>query len=124
MPAIPLPVALEEKLDDLAAEVRRLRVLRGASWFAAITFSIPLVAVGLDVIFDLSGLARGLLLVGWLLTAVLLGWLLVIRRLRGDIPPRELAAAIEREFPNLAERLSTLVELSEKAEPGNGSKGM
>lgn len=124
MPAIPLPVALEEKLDDVAAEVRRLRVLRGASWFAAVTFSVPLVAVGLDVIFDLSGLVRGLLLVGWLLTAALLGWLLVIRRLRGDIPPRELAAAIEREFPNLAERLSTLVELSEKADPGNGSKGM
>ena len=124
MPAVPLPVGLEEKLDDVAAEVRRLRVLRGASWFAAFTFAIPLVAVGLDVALDLPGLARGLLLGGWLLVAVLLGWLLVIRRLRGDIPQSELAAAIEREFPNLAERLRTLVELSEHAEPGNGSRGM
>lgn len=124
MPAVALPVALEEKLDDVAAEVRRLRVLRGASWFAAVTFAVPLVAVMLDVMFDLSGLARGLLLGGWLVVSVLLGWLLVVRRLKGEIPPQELAEAIEGEFPNLAERLSTLVELSEHAEPGNGSKGM
>ena len=35
MPAIPLPAGLEEKLDDVAVEVRRLRILRGVSWFAA-----------------------------------------------------------------------------------------
>jgi hypothetical protein len=124
MPAVPLPIALEEKLDDVAAEVRRLRVLRGASWFAATTFALPLVAVSLDMLLDLSPLVRGLLLAGWVAVSAVLGWWLVVRRLRGDIPPQELAAAIEREFPNLAERLSTLVELSEHADAGNGSRGM
>lgn len=124
MPAVPLPVVLEEKLDDVAAEVRRLRVLRGASWFAAVTFALPLLFVALDVLLDLSPLVRGLMLGGWVAVCAFLGWWLVVRRTRGEIPPRELAAAVEREFPNLAERLSTLVELSEHADAGNGSRGM
>jgi hypothetical protein len=124
MPAIPLPVGLEEKLDAVATEVRRLRVLRGVSWFAVLLFVVPVAAVSVDAAVNLSGIARGLALAGWVAVTALGFWWLVLRRMRGDIPLAELAAAIEQQYPNLAERLRTLVELSEHADAGNGSKGM
>jgi hypothetical protein len=124
MSAIPLPTGLEEKIDDLAVEIRRLRVLRGVCWFAVVLFALPFVAVGLDWVFTLSGPARGAVLAGGVAVAVFSFWWLILRRIRGEVPPAELAVAIEQEYPNLAERLRTLVELSEQAEPGNGSKAM
>lgn len=124
MPAIPLPVGIEEKLDEVAVEVRRLRVLRGVSWFAAVLFTLPVALVVLDAALDLAAPLRGLLLTGGLVVLAAAFWLLVLRRSRGPVPPEQLAAAVEEHHPNLAERLRTLVELSEHAEPGNGSKAM
>jgi hypothetical protein len=119
-----MPAGLEEKLGDLAAEVRKLRVLRGVSAFTAVVFVLPVAAVCLDVAFQLSAAARGLMLGVWVSAAALAFWLLVARRMRGDVPQEALASAIERQYPNLAERVRTLVELSEHADSGNGSRGM
>lgn len=124
MPAIPLPAGIEEKLDEVAVEVRRLRVLRGVSWFAAVLFTLPVALVVLDAALDLSAPLRGLVLAGGLVLLAAAFWLLVLRRSRGPVPAEQLAAAVEEHHPNLAERLRTLVELSENAEPGNGSRAM
>ena len=124
MPAIPLPAGIEEKLDEVAVEVRRLRVLRGVSWFAAVLFSLPVALVVADAALDLSAPLRGLVLAGGLVLLAAAFWLLVLRRSRGPVPAEQLAAAVEEHHPNLAERLRTLVELSENADPGNGSRAM
>src|SRR5581483_8506501 len=67
---------------------------------------------------------RGLMLVGWLVLTAWLTWRLVVRPLREPVPPAELAGRVDRYFPGLAERLTTLVELRGRAEPGNGSRAL
>lgn len=124
MAAVPLPPGIEEKLADLSAEMRRLRVIRGASWLALALFALPVAGIALDSSVPMPRYARLLLLAGWGALGALATWVFLVRRMRGEVPPAELAAAIEEKYPSLAERLRTLVELSEHAEPGNGSKAL
>lgn len=124
MPAVPLPPGIDEKLSELAAEIRRLRVIRGASWLALALFALPVAAIAVDSSVALPRYARVLLFAGWAALGALAAWAFVFRRITGDVPPAELAAAIEEKYPSLSERLRTLVELSERAEPGNGSKAL
>lgn len=124
MSAVKLPRALEDKLADLAAGVRRLWLLRGVCWFALVLVASGLLAVLLDAKYDLPGWGRGLLLAGWLAGLVATAWRCVGRPLRSPVPVPLLAAAIEAQFPSLSERLSTLVELSEQADDGNGSQAL
>ena len=124
MPAVPLPPGLDEKLSELAVEIRRLRVIRGASWLALALFALPVAAIAVDSSVAMPRYARILLFAGWTALGALAAWVFVYRRVTGDVPPAELAAAIEEKYPSLSERLRTLVELSERAEPGNGSKAL
>ena len=124
MPAFALPQSLEEQLDELAGEIRRLRILRGFSWLVAVLFAAPMAAIALDASFDLSGRARGALLGGWIALGFAAARWFVVRRFRETIPPDAIARIIEEKFPNLAERLRTLVGLSERADAGNGSPTM
>src|SRR5262245_61429463 len=122
MPAAPLPPLLDEKLTDLAAEVRRLRVVRGSGRVPLALVGGAALAVGLDAAVGLPGVVRGVLFAGWLGLAAFAGWRWVARPLRGPVPAAELAARVEQTYPGLAERLTTLVELSEQAGRGNGSR--
>ena len=122
MPAAPLPPVLDEKLSDLAAEVRRVLVVRGSGWLTLAALGGVAVAVGLDAAFDLPAWVRGVLLFGWLVGCGLLAWRLVVRPWRGGVSAAELAGRIERDFPGLSERLITLVDLNQHADPGNGSR--
>jgi hypothetical protein len=124
MSAVKLPHAIEEKLGELSQKVRKLWFYRGVSWFALVFLGSALGLVLLDRNFDPPGYVRALLLVGWAAAQVVAFRRLVIRPMRNPIPVPLLAAAIEDQFPNLAERLTTLVELSENAGPGNGSQAL
>ena len=124
MPAFALPESLGLQLDGLAAEVRRLRIVRGMTWLVALLFAAPLSALALDATFELSGRARGAMLVAWPALGLVAGWWFVVRRFRETLSTDELARIIEAKFPSLAERLRTLVELSEHADAGNGSRTM
>lgn len=124
MAVLPLPKAVEEKLRDLAAGIRRMRVLRGICWLALTLLLATLLAVGLDSLLELSGRTRTVVLGGWILGGIAAAWWLVGRRIYGRIPQHILAQAVEANYPSLAERLQTLVELSQKAEIANGSKAM
>lgn len=124
MPAVPLPPVIDEKLTELAAEIRRLRVIRGISWTALVLFALPVAAIALDSSVAMPRLARIGAFVGWAALGTLAAWVFVWRRMTGDVPPAALAAAIEEKYPSLSERLQTLVELSENFEPGNGSKAL
>lgn len=124
MSAVKLPHAIEEKLGELAQKVRKLWLYRGVSWFVLVLLGTAFGLIVLDANYELPGWGRGLLLLGWIVLQVLAFRRLVLRPMRNPIPIAMLAAAIEDQFPNLAERLTTLVELSENAEPGNGSKAL
>src|SRR5437879_776274 len=124
MPAAPLPPVLDERLSHLPAEVRRLVVRRGCGWLPLVALGGTAVAVGLDAAFSLPAGVRGLLLIGWLAGTGLAAWRLVVRPWRGPVPAAELAARVERHFPGLSERLTTLVGLHERAGPGNGSRAL
>ena len=124
MPAFVLSPALEHRLETLTAEVRRLRILRGASWLVAAIIATLLIALLLDAAFELPGRVRVGLLAGWLAAAVVAAYWFVVRRFREFVSPVELARILEAEFPSLAERLRTLVELGGRADPGNGSRTM
>jgi hypothetical protein len=124
MPAAVLPRALEEKLNDLAHRVHRLRLLRGLSWLTLTLLLTGVTAIVVDAVFDLSAVGRGLLLALWLLVGGLATWRFVFYELRQPIPITELAAAVENRYPSLAERLSSVVELSEHADIGNGSQSL
>lgn len=119
-----LPRVLEDKLDELAQQIRWLRLLRGLSWLALTLFATAVAAVLLDASLDLTGPTRGLLLSGWVAGGGLAAWRLVLRPLRRPIPVADLAAAVEGRYPSLAERLYSVVELSEHAGPGNGSQAL
>lgn len=124
MPAAPLPPILNEKLSGLAAEIRRLLVIRGGCWLTLAALGGMVAAVGLDEAFHLPAPARGVLLLGWLLGCGLLAWRLVLRPWHGEVHMAELVTRIERDFPGLSERLITLVELNRHADPGNGSRAL
>src|SRR5262249_971806 len=123
MPAAKLPKKLHARLDFLAARVRKVRLLRAAGR-AAFTLPIAaLVAVLADAYLGLpEGVRIGLLVV----------WVLLVLRevrdlLRAAAAPVDLeavASAVEEEFPRLAERLTTAVELSEHSDESNGSPAL
>ncbi len=124
MSAVKLPHAIEEKLSELSQQVRKLWLYRGISWFALVFLGTALGLILLDANAELPGWSRGLMLVGWIVLQIFAFRRLILRPMRSPIPVPLLAAAIEDQFPNLSERLTTLVELSENAEPGNGSQAL
>ena len=124
MSAVKLPRVIEEKLAELASQVRRLWLIRGLSRFALVFFVLALAAVLIDAKLNLSGAVRGLLLCSWMTILGFAAWRFIVRPLRNEVPVSMLAAAIEKHYPSLAERLSTLVELSEHSDAGNGSKAL
>ena len=124
MPAYLLPESLRTQLDDLAATVRQLRVVRGISWWVLLLIGWTVSAIALDATCDFSGRTRGNLFWAWIAVAVGAGWWFVVRRVLETPSPDLLAQLIETKFPNLAERLHTLVQLSRETDPGNGSRTM
>lgn len=114
-----LPPALQQKLTSLAGHVRRLRLLRGLSLLflvGALVFGVTFLA---DLALDLTEetfswiLTVGLVLIG---LVALFGVIVPLRR-RLDF--EALAAAIEQQHPELAERLTSSVELTQ----GKGKHG-
>ena len=124
MPASPLTPLLDEKLSELAAEVRSRLVVRGCSWVTLAALGCVAVAIGLDVLIGLPAWIRGALLLGGLVGCGVLAWRLVVRPWSDGVPTDELAGLIEHDFPGLSERLITLVELARHTDPGNGSRAL
>ena len=122
MPAFALPASVEERLDRLTAEARRLRILSGAGWLVAVLLAAPSSAVALDAAFELCGRARGGLLALGVALALAAAWWFVVRRCRETLSPDALARMVEADFPNLAEQLRSLAEGNDPA--GRGSRTM
>jgi hypothetical protein len=123
MPAAKLPKKLHSRLDDLAVRVRKLRFLRAVSRAAFLLPVAALVAILIDGYLGLPGWLRFALLAGWLL--------LLVREVRNILRARTsqvdleaIASAVEEEYPRLAERLTTAVELAECSDESNGAPAL
>ena len=123
MPAVKLPKKLSARLGFLAVRVRKIRTLRAV---ARAAFLIPVAAfacIMADAYLGFPGAVRYALLGGWLGLVFYSLW--KIRRARiADVDMEGVASAVEEEFPRLAERLTTAVELAESADESNGSPAL
>ncbi|HEY2785156.1 MAG TPA: hypothetical protein VGJ05_09295, partial [Fimbriiglobus sp.] len=122
MAAAVMPAVLNDRLAAVAAVVRRARFVRGLSYASIIIVGTGLLAVVLDSFYQFTRGGRGALFASWLAVSAVAVWRFVRRPLRSPVKYSELAAVVERHFPTLAERLSTLVNLNESADPSNGSR--
>ncbi|MFO0842711.1 MAG: hypothetical protein U0797_10000 [Gemmataceae bacterium] len=118
----PLPPALHRRLAGVARRVRRMRLVRGASLLVLALAGLAGGAFLADYLTreSLPGLARGAALAAWLgLGSLLL--LGLARRLLRPLDAADLAAVIEKRYPELGERLTSSVELCRSADVGSGS---
>src|SRR5689334_16232281 len=123
MPAAKLPKNLHARLDFLAARVRHVRRLRAVGRAAFVLPVAALVGILADAYLGLPESVRIGLLVAWVL--------LLLRELRNlvraataPVDLEAVASAVEEEFPRLAERLTTAVELAEHSDESNGSPAL
>lgn len=120
---IPLPSSLQHRLAGVASRVRRLRGLHGLSLLVLVLSLLAGTAMLVDYLLDASlpSALRGVHLAVWSGLGVLLLVRGVLRPLCQPIDPAALAALVEERHPYLAERLTSSVELSQRADAGNGS---
>ena len=119
---ITLPAPLQDKLSALAAHIRKQRILRGLcltallalmGWFlvfaldSLVHFSQPILSVLL--IIGVNGVAISIL--------GTLTWALV-----GKIDFAALAALIEKQHPELKERLTSTINLTDESKQAHGSE--
>jgi hypothetical protein len=116
-----LPASLQYKLSSLSTRVRFLRSLRGVSLLVITLVVITALAFLADHLFDLPILSRVIILAAAALAGVAALYAgLVLPFFRG-IDAEDLAAAVEKQYPELGERLTTSVELAEHRQACHGA---
>jgi hypothetical protein len=116
-----LPNTLRDKINSLARKMALLRLTRAI----AVTALILIVSAGLIWAADYwLKLPRGVRLgmLGCWAALAIAGFVRCVKNLSHKADADALAALIEQEYPNLAERLLTSVELTEAAENAHGSQ--
>src|SRR5262249_32787292 len=114
---------LSAQLDLLAARVRKVRLLRAAGRAAFLLPLAALVGIVADAYLGLPAGVRIGLFVAWALLA--LRELINLMRARtAPVDLEAVASAVEEEFPRLAERLTTAVELADHADASNGAPAL
>lgn len=112
-----LPEAVTSQLDALRRRVRQVALLYGAGLFLTISCGLLVAVMLVDWLIDLEAGSRVAGLITFCLVEMaLLAWLVIrpaIQRLR-DV---ELAVLAEEHFPELGERVSSLVEFSDPETP-------
>ncbi|MEI8019285.1 MAG: hypothetical protein WCH39_13860, partial [Schlesneria sp.] len=106
-----IPPLIERQLLALDKQIRDSAFIRGAG---RLVLWVCLFLVGgflLDGFLGLNGAVRGCLLGVWIALALWLLWRGVIRPATAPVSFSALAALVEQQFPELRERLTSLVEL-------------
>ncbi len=116
-----LPSTLEQRLTKVADRLRWLRVARGLGWMVLALSFLAGVAILGDYLLDLPAVVRGVLLAGWMSCGALILTFGLIVPLNRRLDIEALAAAVEEKYPDLAERLTTSVELADEADLHHGS---
>lgn len=123
MPAANLPKKLHLRLDELAARVRKIRVMRALSRAAFLLPVAAVVCILADAYLGLPTAVRAGLLIGWVLLGLKQAWNL-FRAFTAPVDLEAIASAVELEFPRLAERLTTAVELAGRSDESNGAPAL
>src|SRR5688572_17863689 len=123
MPAAKLPKKLHARLDFLASRVRKARVLRACARAAFVIPAVALVCILVDAYLGLPVWARLGLFAGWALLVVR-SVFQVLRAAAAPVDLEAVASAVEVEYPRLAERLTTAVELAGTNDESNGAPAL
>ena len=115
------PRPLFERLAGLRRRLRRVTVVRGCCWIAALAVAAVAAVGWLDYRLHLPALLRGLALVGILGGAGVLFVRDVVRPLRGSGNLLGLAKRVESEFPRLNDSLASAVQFLEVPEDSDAA---
>ena len=112
-----IPPEIARKLDESLSRVRGILRLRGLAMTIATLVASILVIMAIDAMVTIfSSVVRwGLWLAGAVTTASV-AWISLIKPLRRKFTAAEIASLIERNHPELEERLSTVVELAQSGD--------
>jgi hypothetical protein len=119
--AAALSPTLRSRIEQVAHRLRVLRLVRGVSSLALVLAVTGGVALLADYLFDLPGAVRVVLVTAWFATAAACLAAVLILPLRRRLDTTALAALVEQRYPDLGERLTTSVELSENRDDFHGS---
>lgn len=120
-----IPPQIAAKLNESVARVRRILLVRGTCATLAVFVASVLAIMAIDAMVTIY-----VSWVRWLLWACCVGatvavaWFALIKPLRRKFTAAEIAALIERNHPELEERLSTAVELAQAGELTSSSRLM
>ncbi len=119
-----LPSTLRTKLDSVARRLRWLRLVKGTSVLTIVLLVSAGAALAADQWLLLSPQLRIGILAAWALLGVLTAWFYLVRPLSRRLDLAVLAAAVEEQYPDLAERLTSVVEVAGETQPCHGSPGL
>ncbi|MDA0284852.1 MAG: hypothetical protein O3B86_16015, partial [Planctomycetota bacterium] len=112
-----LPLAVTSQLDSLRRRVRQVAFLRGCGLFLTLSCGLLVAVMLVDFLLDLTPGHRLIGFVGFCLAEVALFGTLLVRPSLIRLRDAELALLAEENFPELGERVSSLVELSDPTTP-------
>jgi len=120
-----IPPEIAAKLDQSVRRVRRILCLRGVCATLAVFVASVLAIMAVDAMVTIySSWVRWLLWGAGALCTVAVGWFALAKPLRRKFTAAQVAALIERNHPELEERLSTVVELAQAGDIGSSSRLM
>ena len=112
-----VPAVLQQELNGLRVHLRQTEALRGFGCLLLLGTGLLVAALVADFLFDLEASTRAWLLAGQILLSLAAGYLGIVRPLLRQISDADVAALAERKFPELGERLTSLIELSDEQLP-------
>lgn len=108
-----LPHAVTSQLDSLRGRIRRVAFLRGCGLFLTLSCGLLVGTLLIDFLFDLEASSRLTGFAAFCVAEVLLFGFLLVRPLVIRLKDPEVALLAEEKFPELGERVSSLVELAD-----------
>ncbi|MDA0921990.1 MAG: hypothetical protein O2945_23235, partial [Planctomycetota bacterium] len=108
-----LPHAVTSQLESLRGRIRRVAFLRGCGLFLTLSCGLLIGTLLIDFLLDLESASRLAGFVVFCVVEVVLSGFLLVRPLVIRLTDPEVALLAEEKFPELGERVSSLVELAD-----------
>ena len=120
-----IPPQIAAKLNESVARVRRILLVRGACATLAVFVASVLSIMAIDAMVTIYvSWVRWLLWACCIVATAAVAWFALVKPLRRKFTAAEIAALIERNHPELEERLSTVVELAQSGDLTSSSRLM
>ena len=120
-----IPPQIAAKLNESVGRVRRILLVRGTCAALAVFVASVLSIMAIDAMVTIYvSWVRWLLWACCVAATAAVAWFALIKPLRRKFTAAEVAALIERNHPELEERLSTVVELAQAGDLSSSSRLM